>query len=280
MNRYIRVVTIFGVVVFAAIFLLLCGRQKPDDQEDTAPEGMIYIPAGEFVMGTTSEQEQWLKDKGWWINWMKNEQPAHKVYLDAYYIDKYEVTNAQYREFMKATEKAKTEDWNDSQFNQPNQPVVGVTWYDAEAYCTWAGKRLPTEAEWEKAARGTDGRQFPWGNEEPTCEYAIIGTQDIMGCGETRPWPVGSRPIGGSPYGAHDMAGNVWEWVNDWYDERYYLRSPNRNPTGPKSGENKVLRGGSWYSHTSSYLRVAYRIRANPDVRNRRIVGFRCARAP
>ena len=237
---------------------------------------MFLIPAGEFKMGTTPEQEQWLKDRGWWYDWMKNERPDHTVYLDAYYIDKYEVTNAQYGEFMKATERSAPEFWNNSRFNQPDQPVVGVTWHDAEAYCKWAGKRLPTEAEWEKAARGTDGRQFPWGNEAPTCEYAVMDDGG-NGCGKDKPWPVGSKPKGVSPYGVHDMVGNVWEWVNDWYDEEYYSQSPDRNPTGPSSGRVKVLRGGSWGDSNPNGLRAASRYGFRPGygfVND----GFRCAR--
>ena len=225
-------------------------------------DNMFYIPAGEFTMGSN--------------NAYNDESPVHTVYLDAYYMDKYEVTNAQYEEFMKATERSAPEHWNDSQFNAPVQPVVGVTWKDAEAYCKWAGKRLPTEAEWEKAARGTDGRKYPWGNERPTCEYAVT---DLVGsgCGENRTWSVGSKPKGVSPYGVHDMAGNVWEWVNDWYDSEYYSKSPNRNPTGPNSGTDKGLRGGSWYT-LPLFLRAALRSWSNPDLRDVSI-GFRCSRA-
>ena len=264
-----------------------CGAGKPSNPGSHEQDGMgpvvshemVQIPSGGFVMGTTPEEEQWLKDTGWWKDWMKNEEPAHTVHLDAYYMDKYEVTNAQYGGFMKATGRSAPEYWNDSRFNPLDQPVIGVTWQDAEAYCKWAGRRLPTEAEWETAARGTDRRQFPWGNETPTCEYAVMCRELGHGCGKGRPWPVGSKPKGASPYGAYDMAGNVWEWVNDWYDNAYYSRSPNRNPTGSESGDHKVLRGGSWYNFDPRNLRAAFRDGYPPDSKSI-FVGFRCAGSP
>jgi len=239
------------------------GSGRGDEEIQTPTGPMVLIPAGEFTMGTTSEQEQWLRDKGWWHNWMTNEQPSATVYLDAYYIDKYEVTNAQYGEFMKATGRSAPLYWNDSKYNQPNQPVVGVTYDDAEAYSEWAGKRLPTEAEWEKAARGTDGRHFPWGNEAPTCEYAVWDDGDNSGCGMHRPWPVGSKPAGVSPYGIHDMAGNAWEWVNSWFNEARGLR---------------VIRGGSWYKDIPGHLRTAARLRS-PAHSSNEGGWFRCARS-
>jgi formylglycine-generating enzyme required for sulfatase activity len=220
---------------------------------------MVLVPAGEFWMGSDASDP----------NADDNEKPRHKVYLDAYYIDKYEVTNALYRRFMDATGRSAPKWWNNSNFNGPTQPVVGVSWHDADAYCKWAGKRLPTEAEWEKAARGTDGRKYPWGDQwDPSKANAESRA------GKTA--PVGSYPSGVSPYGAHDMAGNVSEWVADWSGSGYYQRSPERNPTSPATGRFKVLRGGSW-DHKPIGLRAALRYGNTPDYRDY-YVGFRCAR--
>ncbi len=222
---------------------------------------MVLVPAGEFVMGS--------EESG-------NEKPRHRVYLDGFYIDKFEVTNALYKPFLQSARRNQSagrdapSDWSNSRFNGESQPVVGVTWHDADAYCTWAGKRLPTEAEWEKAARGTDGRKYPWGDQWD----ASRANSNESKLGKTA--PVGSYAGGVSPYGAHDMAGNVWEWVADWYDPDYYQRSPERNPTGPDSGRTRVLRGGSWLYEPFG-LRTASRFSFTPGFRGN-LIGFRCAR--
>ncbi|MDP3768234.1 MAG: formylglycine-generating enzyme family protein, partial [Dehalococcoidia bacterium] len=215
---------------------------------------MVLVPAGEFWMGS--------KD-------YDREKPRHRVHLDAFSIDKYEVTNALYGRFIQATGRAAPSYWNDSKWNGSSQPVVGVTWHDADAYCKWAGKRLPSEAEWEKAARGTDGRKYPWGD-----QWDVSKANADNELGKTA--AVGSYPGGASPYGAQDMAGNVWEWVADWYDKDYYKQSPERNPRGPDSGQYRVLRGGSWHD-APYYLRTADRSSSAPDFRNYDL-GFRCAR--
>jgi formylglycine-generating enzyme required for sulfatase activity len=224
--------------------------------KDGAP--MALIPAGEFQMGSNERD---------------NEKPVHTVYLDAFYIDKYEVTNAQYRKFMDATEYKAPACWDDSKFNAPGHPVVSVSWDDAVAYAKWAGKRLPTEAQWEKAARGgLVGKKYPWGD-ELTHDYA-----NYSGTGGRDKWeytsPVGSFPPNG--YGLYDMAGNVWEWCADWYDKDYYKNSPKQNPKGPDSGNIRVLRGGSWGTGDGYFLRAACRFDLEASVRYY-YVGFRCS---
>jgi iron(II)-dependent oxidoreductase len=213
---------------------------------------MILIPAGEFIMGSPEGEGE------------NDERPQHTVFLDAFYIDKYEVTNFQYKQFMDATGHGAPADWNNEKYNQPNQPVVGVTWHDAVAYAKWAGKRLPTEAEWEKAARGADGRIYPWGNEWDSSKC----NSGVGGDGYQYTAPVGSFSDGASPYGVLDMSGNVWEWCADWYDNNYYSRSPQQNPKGPDSGSSRVLRGGSWFDANHSSLRCAVRFRFIPDGRD------------
>ena len=236
-----------------------------------------------------------------------NEKPVHTVYLDGFYIDQYEVTNAQFQAFVLATgyqttaeSKGRsyiyTTEWEEvagARWNAPqgpgsdltglmNHPVVHVSWLDAEAYCEWVGLRLPNEAEWEKAARGTDGRTYPWGEglDRSKANYGMIegccGPDDSDGYFFTS--PVGSYPGGVSPYGAYDMAGNVWEWVADWVDEDYYARSPARNPTGPESGSDRVVRGGSWGREPYD-LRAARRDSFSPE-HTLGPYGFRCVRDP
>jgi formylglycine-generating enzyme required for sulfatase activity len=231
---------------------------------------MILIPAGDFLMGCPEGEGE------------PHERPQHIVYLDAFYIDKYEVTNAQYQRFIDETGHRAPAYWNDNRFNAANYPVVGVSWFDAEAYCKWANKRLPTEAEWEKAARGTDGRKYPWGNEAPDAggiwraNYAPEGNRAADGFEYTA--PVGSFPGGASPYGVMDMAGNVLEWVTDWYSRDYYSISPKSNPKGPSSGRYRVHRGGSW-DNIEINLRTVNRIRAGIYPVNRfNFLGFRCAK--
>jgi formylglycine-generating enzyme required for sulfatase activity len=211
---------------------------------------MVRVPAGEFTMGSDSGRAV--------------EKSVHRVYLDEFYIDKYEVTNEQYGQCVSAGPCSPNSKYDG--FTDPRQPVVGVDWNQATTYCSWAGKRLPTEAEWEKAARGTDGRTYPWG-EGIDCSRANYGD-----CKHGKTKPVGSYPSGASPYGAMDMAGNVWEWVADWYDANYYQSSPNRNPTG----QYRVLRGGSWDFNFRN-VRTSLRFWVNPTYRYLSF-GFRCVR--
>ncbi len=210
---------------------------------------MVYVPAGEFLMGSADSDSQ---AHG-------NEKPQHKVYLDAFWIDRTEVTNAQYNKCVQAGVCKVSDFANDSNYNGDNQPVVAVDWSQAQAYCQWAGRQLPTEAQWEKAARGTDGRVYPWGDQLATCEYAVMNEGSGNGCGaRDAPWPVGSKPQGASPYGALDMAGNAWEWVADWLDEGYYATPPPKNPPGPSFGTYRVVRGGS-FDNESIDVRGSYR---------------------
>lgn len=238
--------------------------------KDGAP--MVLIPAGEFTMGD---------DQG-----EKDERPARRVYLDAFSIDKFEVTVALYAKFLEATGLEAPPQWNIiNQFQHQKRPVVMVDWADAATYCKWAGKRLPTEAEWEKAARGTDGRTFPWGNDPPTRLHANFGKfnanneVDYGWNSHAALNPVGLLEDGKSPYGIYDMAGNVSEWTSDWYDKNAYQNSPARNPKGAASGEDKVLRGGSWLVNPQA-LRSAHRDNDLKPTNRFSDNGFRCAKTP
>jgi len=233
---------------------------------------MVYVPAGEFFMGSTDADGVASDD----------EKPQHTVYLDAFWIDRTEVTNAQYQKCMVAGVCSTPAYADDSRYYGSQQPVVGVGWDDARVYCQWAGARLLTEAEWEKAARGPDGRIYPWGDTfdssrlnfcDKNCEYSLKDAQANDGYALTA--PVGSYRAGASLYGALDMAGNVWEWVNDWYDLGYYARSPSRNPKGPDSGEYRIQRGGGWRD-IWNYMRAANRGYDAPADRHRNL-GIRCA---
>jgi formylglycine-generating enzyme required for sulfatase activity len=218
---------------------------------------MVFVPAGQFQMGSTDADPDGRNE----------EKPAHTVTLDAFWIDKTEVTNGQYRQCVAAGACEEPSCWGNGDLNAADQPVVCITWEDAQAYAVWAGGRLPTEAEWEKAARGTDGRLYPWGDDAPDCRAA-----NHKGCvGRTA--TVGSYPDGASPYGALDMAGNVWEWVADRYDEVYYSAEPTDNPQGPDAGERRVTRGGS-FDMSGYRLRTAYRTGNLPAYSNWD-VGFR-----
>jgi formylglycine-generating enzyme required for sulfatase activity/serine/threonine protein kinase len=229
---------------------------------------LLYVPAGEFTMGSADGDSDASSD----------EKPQHKVALDAYWIDRTEVTNAQYRKCVAAgacQPPSNSSSYTRSSYygaaEYDNYPALYVSWEAAQKYCQWAGRRLPTEAEWEKAARGADGRIYPWGNAAPDNQRANFN----LNKGDTT--TVGSYPAGASPYGALDMAGNVWEWTADWYNETYYQNAPTQNPKGPDSGQYRVLRGGSWFN-VQRDVRAANRGRGDPDGVND-VVGFRCARS-
>lgn len=238
-------------------------RGEPDAGEERLHEKdgtvLLYVPGGEYTLGADDISYE--------------EKPVHRVVLSPFWIAKYPVTNEQYSRYLSANPGTREPGhWADKRFNQPQQPVVGVSWEEAKAYCRWSGLRLPSEAQWEAAARGADGRRYPWGNGKPTPELANFGNRE----GGTT--PVGSYPKGAGPFGALDQAGNVWEWCADvWDAAAYRQREGQRDPlTTTISGDSAVrcLRGGSWYG-VARLLAVAYRgwLRASSRVRN---FGFRC----
>jgi formylglycine-generating enzyme required for sulfatase activity len=240
---------------------------------------MVYVPAGEFTMGAQAAPAA-----------LPGEEPLHGVYLKGYWIDSTEVTNAEYAACVAAgacdLPDSDGSYLRSSYFSHEtcaDYPVVHVSWFDAQVYCEWAGRRLPTEAEWEKAARGTDGRIYPWGNEPPTAERANFCDDNCpsdqrdtsVDDGYTDTSPVGSYPDGAGFYGALDMAGNVWEWVADWSQIDYYSVSPPANPSGPSEGKTRVVRGGSWVN-IPQMLRASNRWAAKPEISTDGF-GFRCA---
>ena len=214
----------------------------PTDETSGLPQVIVsridgarlrLVGKGPFTMGT---------DEGY-----EDERPAHQVYLNAFYIDETPVTNAQWRKFTDATGSAPPACWKDERFQGDGCPVVGITYGDALSYARWSGRRLPTEAEWEKAARGADGRAYPWGNEEP--DAGGVHRANLKGAsdGYAATSPVGAFRAGASPAGCLDMSGNVWEWTSDWYDNAYYAESPRNSPRGPDSASYRVLRGGAFH---------------------------------
>ncbi len=230
----------------------------------------LLVPEGEFLMGSTENQiVRLMREYGAEINWFNDERPAHIVKLPSFYIDKYPVTNERYAEFLKQTGYDAPETWGVRGFDQPEQPVVGASWQDALTYCNWAGKRLPTEAEWEKAARGVNARLYPWGEEKPEGRANFSNKHG-------GPTKVGAFAEGASPYGVMDMAGNVWEWVNDWYDNKYYSHSPSQDPKGPQSSAGRIVRGGCWINNPTM-IRCAERDYRRLPHTDLRYFGFRCA---
>lgn len=277
---------------------------------------MVYVPEGEFTMGMDADFaleicQRYYSDCS--RSLFTDEEPIHSVYLDAYWIDQTEVTNNMFENFVNQTgyqtdaektgasyvfnpgsgtwESTQDANWkyphgpDSSLLNLGEHPVVHVSWNDAQTYCEWVGRRLPTEAEWEKAASGMDAHIYPWGDQPPAgnllnfadvnlnVDWAVRSVDD----GYQFTAPVGSYSTGASPYGVLDMAGNVWEWVADWYSETYYGSSPSSNPTGPASGLERGLRGGSW-NVVVSFVRSAFRNGSNPD-NGGDDVGFRCVLA-
>jgi formylglycine-generating enzyme len=277
MTRYYFVILLMLVSPFSA-----CNSSehsndtaRPADTAHPAPlsnpeiKDMVFIPSGDFSMGSADAEA------------LPDEQPVHRVFLQAYYIDRYEVTNAQYQRFVVSTGRpapfvdrpwAEPYNWKGTAYpaGKGEEPVVLVSWEDAQAYAKWIGKRLPKEAEWEKAARGKlTGKNYPGGDSlemgQANFDKGFLRKRDIK--------PVGSFEPNG--FGLYDMSGNVWEWCQDWYAEDYYKKSPGQGPQGPSEGLYRVTRGGSWVND-KNFLRCSQRGKSTPDSRSH-LVGFRCA---
>ena len=249
-----------------------------DVSEYTAPKGMVMVPAGKFWMGCAPSETR--RECGG--------IRGREVFVDTFYIGKTEVTVARYSNCVQAgactsehlNEQtidgktfSKNKNCNWGHVGRDHHPINCVNWYQAKAFCSWIGKQLPTEAQWEKAARGSDRRIYPWGNQEPTCEYAIMD----MGCGRDSTWPVGALPRGASPYGVLDASGNVYEWTVDWYDADHKTFSSPRDLASPPDGSVRIFRGGSWVTswHNKRFLQVTDRCSFEPYFRNTS-VGIRC----
>ncbi|MDE3020015.1 MAG: SUMF1/EgtB/PvdO family nonheme iron enzyme [Nitrospirota bacterium] len=241
---------------------------------------MVRIPEGWFLMGSVKKEDRYA---------YLPETPQRRVFLNAFDIDKYEVTTVQFLKFVLAEGRSPLIDWRydggNFQESMANHPVMHVSWHDADAYCKWAGKRLPTEAEWEKAARGEDGRLYPWGNQPAGLSRANFGRTGLSGPVRDRPerlllYPpiisVDKYDNAVSPYGVFQMSGNVAEWVADWYDKDYYKTAPDRNPKGPDHGTQRGFRGGGWIDSTPS-VRAAQRNGTDPNTKMNWL-GFRCAK--
>ena len=260
----VHILTKFLIILSTIVGFLPNAFAEPD---------LCLIPAGTFTMGSDND--------------LPNEAPAHEIHLDAYYIGKTEVTNTEYYPFWLETGGTDSEhtpisyggtfgSWPEIAKTKPNYPVIGVSWDSAVAYAAWHGMRLPTEAEWEKAARGTESKQWPWGD---TFTQRIKGATvhaNVWKQSGSHLQPVGTFPTGTSPYGAYDMAGNVWEWVADWYSDTYYRRSPDQNPKGPAAGSRRVVKGGSWLN-PEMFARCSTRIGQYPAI-GTSFIGFRLAK--
>lgn len=320
MNRFLVSVLFFGCVAFTSCSSLTnvkeatgeadkLQRQEALSTYEHTTSGMALIPAGEFVMGRNGGHRMHHGGGGHEHHHNHHHKDAdfgtheHKVYLDAYYIDKHEVTNGNYAKFIDAGGYDIAELWTDEGWkwrqendikwpmwwtedetanykgspNYPDHPVTGISWHEATAYARWIGKRLPSEAQWEKAARGSNTDYvYPWGDAEPDCALANFCADKHKFCvGSTA--AVGSIENGKSPYGVYDMAGNVWEWCRDVYMPDYYMVSPYKNPECTDGGVQRVLRGGSWLN-AKEFITSTFRRKTDQELRNY-FNGFRCVMA-
>jgi formylglycine-generating enzyme len=253
---------------FLGILLILLSIFNLRDLAFAQPKGMVLIPSGKFLMGADHSKEAFQCAEYFGSckeDWYTREEPLHRISINAFLIDKKEVNQGQYFRITRN---------NPSSFKGAKLPVEQVTWSEANTYCRKVGKRLPTEAEWEYAARAGTQLNYYWG------QKIGRGNANCDSCGtiweEKETFPIGY--FSPNSWGLYDMSGNVWEWVSDWYDPKYYSKSPRNNPRGPKRGKLKVARGGSWYD-TSYYSRHAFRNVFPPAIRNDAL-GFRCAKTP
>ena len=262
-----------NVLVSTAAIMLCADMLQAAVIDDTE---MVSIPAGEFIMGCDAADPLCLPAAS----------PSHKVYLDAYRIDTYEVTFRRYNQCVQSGQCSELYMGGGCNAGLPwnaNHPANCVDYKQADTFCAWEDKRLPTEAEWEKAARGqypAAEYRFPWGNEPASCERAVMNKSTAAGvmgpgCGAGTTQPVGSKPKGASPYGVMDMAGNLYEWTSDWYSETYFSKSPAKNPQGPNSGAHKTLRSSSWLMRTDDGIATNVRSGYSP-LGQGYVVGFRC----
>ena len=238
-------------------------------QRQVLAEDMVLIPKGPFIMGSSDEDILWAAKQfhSESLDWYRDETPLHEVTLPAFQIDKFPVTVSDYEIYRDATRKPAPREHDNGRFNHPRQPIVGLSWKEARDYCHWAKKRLPTEKEWEKAARGKDGRYYPWGNEPDALNANIRGKGDVYRYTNK----VGEIPENASPFGVMDLAGNVWEWTEDWYKPH-----PENQYDNELYGERfKVIKGGSWNSNLD-LARSSVRGKALPD-QQKNYIGFRCA---
>jgi formylglycine-generating enzyme required for sulfatase activity len=236
---------------------------------NAADPRMVFIPGGEYPRGRTHA----LPDDGlqWWPELLTDDRPVRKIRVNPFYIDTHETTNARYAEFVEATRHRAPYNWPSGAVpkGKENNPVAAIDWFDAKAYCEWSGKRLPTEAEWERAARGlVEGAKYPWGERNPTKKDA---------CYDTLAGPCDSGQFQPNGFGLYDVAGGVWEWTSDWYEKDYYKGAPENNPRGPEKGLYRVIRGGSW-ADLPKYLTLAHRSWLRPLERSPN-VGVRCAKS-
>lgn len=255
----------FQIVIVSCLILAFQVSAAIAEQKNSS---MAHFPAGEFMMGGAVEVGR------------KDEFPRHKVYLDAFYLDRYEVTGKDFENFLQVNPKEHPTitGWfgRKARPELANSPVIGLTWKRCQKFCRWQGKRLPTEAEWERAAAGLKGNIYPWGNSKPDAKKANFGRCCFIMKGLVLN-PVGKLQLGKTPEGVYDLAGNIAEWVYDWYDKNYYKTSPYKNPRGPDKGKYHVIRGGAWNS-LPDYLRSSSRY-GYDDAKDFYGIGCRCAKS-